>query len=77
MTDSGFSFPRPPPAKTFSLRGLGAHIASGPEKVPVSFVSAVYLPDSENPVLQSMCKLLTSLLRLPAAGKPCSLHGAC
>ena len=72
MTDSSFRLPRPPPTKGFSLRSLHPHSTQCHEKDPVSFVSAVYLPDSENPVLQSMCKLLISLLRLPAAAKPCS-----
>ena len=58
------------------MRSLSARPAHGHEKDRVSFVSTVYLPDNENPVLQSMCKLLTSLLRLPAAGKPCSLWSA-
>ncbi len=72
MTDSEFSFPRPPTSKSFR-RSLSAHPAQSHEKDRVSFVSAVHLQDSENPVLQSMCKLLTSLLRVPVAGKPLHL----
>ena len=69
MTDSEFSFSRPAAAKSFR-RSLSAHPTQSPDKDQVSFVSAVHLQGSENPVLQSMCKLLTSLLRFPVAGKP-------
>jgi hypothetical protein len=41
-------------------------VASAPR---VSFLSASRVPEDEDPVLMSMCKLLTSLLRIPAAGK--------
>ena len=34
----------------------------------VSFVSASKMPDDEDAVLTSMCKLLASLLRMPATG---------
>ncbi|KAK9908320.1 hypothetical protein WJX75_005984 [Coccomyxa subellipsoidea] len=40
-------------------------VASAPR---VSFLSASRVPEDEDPVLMSMCKLLTSLLRIPAAG---------
>ena len=68
-TDSEFSFPRPSTAKSFR-RSLSAHPAQSHEQDRLAFVSAVHLKDSENHVLQSMCKLLTSLLRVPVAGKP-------
>ncbi len=34
----------------------------------ISFVSASKMPDDEDAVLTSMCKLLASLLRVPATG---------
>lgn len=75
MTDSEFSSSGPAIAKSFR-RSLSARPTQSHEKDRVSFVSAVHLQDSKNPVLQSMCKLLTSLLRLPVAGKPCIYPGA-
>ena len=65
MTDS---VPRPQAGRSFR-RSITAHPASSADKEQVSFVSAARMLDGENPVLQSMCKLLTSLLRLPTAGE--------
>ena len=71
MTDSELSLPRPQAGRSFR-RSITAHPAISGEKEQVSFVSSARMLDGENPVLQSMCKLLTSLLRLPTAGVlPC------
>ena len=67
MTDSEPSVPRPQAGRSFR-RSISAHPALSTDKEQVSFVSAARMLDGENPVLQSMCKLLTSLLRLPTAG---------
>lgn len=76
MTDDDVvSIPSAHLGKTFR-RSLSAHPSQGHDKDRVSFVAAVHMPGTENPVLQSMCKLLTSLLRLPAAGKPSNLRSA-
>ena len=73
--DDAFSFPSAQSGKTFR-RSVSAHPTQGHDKDRVSFVAAVHMQGTENPVLQSMCKLLTSLLRLPAAGKPSNLRSA-
>ena len=88
MSENDFSFPSPQAGRAFQ-RSMSAHPAPAYEKDQVFFVSAAHMKDVENPVLQGMCRLLTSLLRVPAAGKlspallmrlsstqptPCRLH---
>lgn len=45
-----------------------AGVVASPHRI--SFVSASKNPEDEDSVLQSMCKLLSSLLRVPATGTP-------